>query len=84
MRKLLLKKNRATTAVAIFNDYYRQVLKVESEEPHIVSGNLWKDWATAARRSRLQSAVPEHRGGPCLRSTRVHCAPRGRPFATTR
>jgi hypothetical protein len=44
VRKLLLKKNRATTAVAIFNDYYRQVLKVESEEPHIVSGNLWKDW----------------------------------------
>jgi hypothetical protein len=44
MRKLLLKKNRATTAVATFNDYYRQVLKLESEEPHIVSGNLWKDW----------------------------------------
>jgi carboxypeptidase C (cathepsin A) len=30
--------------VATFNDYYRNVLKVETDQPYVVSAGLWKDW----------------------------------------
>ncbi|MBK5256514.1 MAG: carboxypeptidase [Vicinamibacteria bacterium] len=34
----------APAIVATFNDYYRQELKVESDHPYVLSGNLWEDW----------------------------------------
>jgi len=30
--------------VATFNDYYREVLKVESDRPYVVSGGLYENW----------------------------------------
>ena len=34
----------APAIVATFNDYYRGELKVESDRPYVLSGDLWKDW----------------------------------------
>ena len=34
----------APAIVATFNDYYHGELKVESDRPYVLSGDLWKDW----------------------------------------
>ncbi len=34
----------APAIVATFNDYYRQELKVESDRPYLLSGNVGRDW----------------------------------------
>ncbi len=34
----------APAIVATFNDYYRQELKVESDRPYVLSGELWDKW----------------------------------------
>ncbi len=34
----------APAIVATFNDYYRQELKVESDRPYLLSGNVWEKW----------------------------------------
>lgn len=34
----------APAIVATFNDYYRQELKVESDRPYVLSGDLWQTW----------------------------------------
>jgi carboxypeptidase C (cathepsin A) len=48
----------APAIVATFNDYYRQELKVESERPYVLSGNLWKDWDNRHDQPDVHGKVP--------------------------